>query len=144
MKPKPSALRATALGRLTEVPKTSACSFGKDGLLNVAMSSGLVGVVLTLWWVFLNPLWDFNKCQNSDNDPRLALLFLQVWLFMLLYANLESPFFVGRGQIWFTLLAAVFGLRLHARMQQVVVPSFREYRTADKWSAAPQMNAAFQ
>ena len=122
----------------------NAAGHAHNGLLNVAMSSGLVGVVLTLWWVFLNPLWDFNKCQNSDNDPRLALLFLRIWLFMLLYANLESPFFVGRGQVWFTLLAAVFGLRLHARMQQVVVPSFREYQTADKWSAAPQMNAAFQ
>ncbi|PRD42778.1 hypothetical protein C5748_15320 [Phyllobacterium phragmitis] len=90
-----------------------------NGLLNVAMSSGLIGVILTLWWVYLNPLRDFNKSQKTDNDPYLALLYLRIWLFMMLYANLESPFFVGRGPIWFALLGAMLGLSLHARTRQV-------------------------
>lgn len=91
-----------------------------NGLLNVAMSSGVVGAVLTVWWLMVNPLVDFHKSQRSGNDPALGLLFLRIWLFMMFYANLESPFYVGRSQIWFSLLGAVFGLRLHARLKQIV------------------------
>ncbi|RCS22911.1 O-antigen ligase family protein [Phyllobacterium salinisoli] len=94
-----------------------------NGYLNVAMSSGLIGVFLTIWLIVINPLRDFNRSQKTDNDPFLGLLFLRIWLFMLLYANLESPFFVGRGQVWFSLLGAMFGLRLHARMQQLAAPA---------------------
>lgn len=91
-----------------------------NGLLNVAMSSGIVGVLLTVWWLMVNPLVDFHKSQRSGNDPALGLLFLRIWLFMMFYANLESPFYVGRAQVWFSLLGAVLGLRLHARLKQVV------------------------
>ncbi|MBD0414755.1 O-antigen ligase family protein [Oryzicola mucosus] len=97
-----------------------------NGLINVALSSGLVGAGLTIWWLVLNPLRDFHKSQQSGNDPQLGLLFLRIWLFMMLYANLESPFYVGRGQVWFSLLGAVFGLRLHARLKQVAAPSLQK------------------
>ncbi|KXF78557.1 hypothetical protein ATN84_01830 [Paramesorhizobium deserti] len=112
-----------------------------NGLLNVAMSSGLIGVFLTLWWVYLNPVLDFNKSQKTGNDPHLALLYLRIWMFMMLYANLESPFFVGRGQVWFTLLGAMLGLRLHARTHQVVEQTALRHGAVDKRPVRPYRNA---
>jgi len=96
----------------------AAAGHAHNGFLNLAMTTGIIGMLLTVWWLVLNPLRDFNRSQKTANDPDLALLYLRIWLFMLLYAHLESPFFVGRGNVWFSLLGAVLGLRLHARLKQ--------------------------
>lgn len=85
-----------------------------NGFLNLAVTTGLIGVATLVWFLVWCPLRDFHRGQMSGNSPRLGLMYLQVWIFMMLYANLESPFFVTRGPIWFALLTAIIGLRLHA------------------------------
>src|SRR5690606_41045039 len=82
--------------------------------IDLAVTTGLIGVATLVWFLVWCPLRDFHRGEMSGNSPRLGLMYLQVWIFMMLYANLESPFFVTRGPIWFALLTAIIGLRLHA------------------------------
>lgn len=89
-----------------------------DGYLNVALTMGVPGTVLTCVWLLWQPLKDFHASQATGNDAALGLMHLRAWIFLMLYACLESPFFAARGPIWFSLLVAVFGLRLHARAAQ--------------------------
>lgn len=86
-----------------------------NGYLNLVMTTGLIGVALFILWMVFCPLIDYHRSQKTGNDPALSLMYLRIWVFMMLYANLESPFFAPRGQVWFSLLAAVLALRLHAR-----------------------------
>ncbi len=88
-----------------------------NGYINLALSSGVIGVILFAIWMLFSPLLDYNRSQKNGNDPALATMYLRIWVFMMLYANLESPFFAPRGQVWFSLLAAVLALRLHARVK---------------------------
>ncbi|RBO92155.1 O-antigen ligase family protein [Pseudochrobactrum asaccharolyticum] len=88
-----------------------------NGYINLALSSGAIGVILFAIWMLFSPLLDYNRSQKNGNDPALATMYLRIWVFMMLYANLESPFFAPRGQVWFSLLAAVLALRLHARVK---------------------------
>lgn len=95
----------------------AAAGHAHNGYINLMMSSGLIGVGLFMLWMLFCPLIDYHKSQKSGNDPDFALMCLRIWVFMMLYANLESPFFASRGQVWFSLLAAVIALRLQARVQ---------------------------
>lgn len=89
-----------------------------NAYLNILLTSGIIGVFLMAIWIIWCPLTDYHRSQRTGNDPYLGLMYLRIWLFMLLYANLEAPFFVPRGQAWFTLLVAILGLRLHAYTRQ--------------------------
>lgn len=86
-----------------------------NGYLNLVLTTGLIGTGLFMIWMLVCPLLDYHRSQKTGNDPALALMYLRIWVFMMLYANLESPFFAPRGQVWFSLLAAVLAMRLHAR-----------------------------
>ena len=86
-----------------------------NGYLNLVLTTGLIGTGLFMIWMLFCPLLDYHRSQKTGNDPALALMYLRIWVFMMLYANLESPFFAPRGQVWFSLLAAVLALRLHTR-----------------------------
>lgn len=88
-----------------------------NGYLNLIMTTGMIGTGLFMVWMLFCPLLDYHRSQKTGNDPALALMYLRIWVFMMLYANLESPFFTPRGQVWFSLLAAVLALRLHARVK---------------------------
>ncbi len=88
-----------------------------NGYINLMMTTGLIGVALFAVWMLFCPILDYHRAQKTSNDPALAIMYLRIWVFMMLYANLESPFFAPRGQVWFSLLAAVFALRLHARVK---------------------------
>lgn len=88
-----------------------------NGYINLLLTTGIIGVTLFAVWMLFCPLLDYNRSQKNGNDPALATMYLRIWVFMMLYANLESPFFAPRGQVWFSLLAAVMALRLHARVK---------------------------
>ncbi|PQA73098.1 O-antigen ligase family protein [Brucella oryzae] len=85
-----------------------------NAYLNIAITTGSIGLALLIWWIGVRPLLDFHRAQQSGNSLSLALMYLQIWLFIMFYANLETPFFVARGPVWFSLLTAVIGMRLHA------------------------------
>lgn len=104
-----------------------------NGALNIALATGIPGMLLVLYWILWEPLRDYHLAQASGNDPGLGLMYLRVWIFALLYSCLESPFFVSRGPIWFSILGAIFGLRYHAHAALAQGSEAVEPRT---WSPA--------
>lgn len=103
---------ATASNQLGDwaVKATSA----HNAYLELMVWAGFPGLLLTLWWVVIQPARDLTRAQATNADPDLTTFFTQVWVYALLSGALESIFFVGGGPIWVTLLMCMFGLRYQA------------------------------
>ena len=84
------------------------------GLLNIAVMTGIVGLVLSLLWIFVQPLADHIRTRPDRSDPALTELFLQIWLFGLCLSGFESVPFSGGDCVWFVMLLAIIGLRYQA------------------------------
>ena len=80
-------------------------------LVDVAMSMGVPGVVLTLWAFVAQPLADIRRAARLGADPAVLTLLTQIWLFGLYISSFESFLFNRSDPIWFTFLFAIFGLR---------------------------------
>jgi len=82
-----------------------------NGYLNLAVTTGLVGLALTLWWVLARPFADYWRGRGLGPDRALTTLFLQIWLFTLCLGSFESVFFAGGSALWSLMVMAVVGLR---------------------------------
>jgi len=82
-----------------------------NGFLNVAVMTGVVGLAISMLWVFLQPLRDLIRTPAERADPALTMLFLQIWLFGLCLSGFESDLFSGGSMVWFMMVAAIIGLR---------------------------------
>jgi O-antigen ligase len=82
-----------------------------NALLNLAVTTGLVGAALATVWIFAQPMRDLIRVERSDGDRATAMLFLQIWLFGLCLSGFESVFFSGGSDLWFMMLVAILGLR---------------------------------
>lgn len=97
---------------------------GHNSYLDVALSTGVPGLVLFLLWVLIQPLQDFHNGLAGGQDRRLLMLFLRAWLFGILYGCLESSLLFGKDPMWFMFLLAIFGMRLLAvPYLKIAVPS---------------------
>jgi O-antigen ligase len=85
-----------------------------NGYLNLAVTSGLVGLALSLCWIVIQPFADLRRIRGGSTDKALTMLFLQIWLFGLCLAGFESVFFVGGSAMWFLTIASIVGLRFQA------------------------------
>lgn len=94
-----------------------------NAYLEAIINAGLPGLVLVLVWLVLRPIGDMARAEQTHNDRALTRLFVQVWLYGIFAASLESSFFANAGPIWFTILVAVFGLRYQGRAQVVRQPA---------------------
>jgi O-antigen ligase len=95
-----------------------------NAYVEMLLAAGLPGLILTIVWLVAIPLRDFSQAQLSGNSPELTRLFARIWLYGVLTGCLESVFFYqGGGVLWFSLLVAVFGLRLQARSQLAEAPA---------------------
>lgn len=86
-----------------------------NSFLETLMNGGIPALILMTVWLLILPLRDASEALATQNDPNLTRLFLRIWIFSILLAGLENLFFVNTGPLWFTMLVAVFGLRLQAR-----------------------------
>lgn len=86
-----------------------------NSFLETLLNGGFPALFLILAWLFILPLRDAGRALASENDVALTRLFLRLWIFSILLACLENIFFTNSGPLWFTMLIAVFGLRLQAR-----------------------------
>ncbi len=93
---------------------------GHNAYLDLILTTGLPGLVLALVWLLLLPLRDFSRMTEEQQHTPLTRLFVRVWLFALYNAGLESVFFEGRNVVWFTLVAALWGLRMQSRAKLAV------------------------
>lgn len=85
-----------------------------NSFLETLLNGGFPALILMIIWLLFLPLRDAGEALATQNDPALTRLFLRIWIFSILLAGLENLFFVNSGPLWFTMLIAVFGLRLQA------------------------------
>ena len=82
-----------------------------NGYLNLAVTTGLVGLGLSLWWIVAQPFADYWRGRFQASDRSLVTLLLQIWFFSLCLGCYESAFFVGGSGQWFLTMSAIVGLR---------------------------------
>jgi O-antigen ligase len=82
-----------------------------NGYLNLAVTSGLVGLTLSMWWLIGQGFTDYRRALVRGADRALATLFLQIWLFALCLGCFESVFFSGGDCLWFLTVASIVGFR---------------------------------
>ncbi|WP_199085345.1 O-antigen ligase [Bosea sp. ASV33] len=92
---------------------------GHNAYLDMAITTGLPGLVLTLVLVVWLPLRAINRAEATANDPALTRLFVRIWLYGILAACVESLFFQSGSLIWFMLVVAIFGLHLQASAHEI-------------------------
>jgi O-antigen ligase len=85
-----------------------------NAYLNLAVMTGIVGLVLAMLWIFVQPLVDHARTEPSRNDHALTTLFLQIWLFGLCVSSFESTLFDGGNSLWFMMVVAIIGIRYQA------------------------------
>jgi O-antigen ligase len=85
-----------------------------NAYLNLAVTTGLVGLALTLWWVIAQPFADYWRARPLRPDRALTTLFLQIWVFTLCLGSFESVFFAGGSALWSLMVTAIVGLRFQA------------------------------
>lgn len=85
-----------------------------NSFLNLAVTTGLVGLALSLWWIVVQPFIDLRRGLARGADPALTTLFLQIWLLGLCLSGFESEFFRGGSGLWFLMVVAIIGFRFLA------------------------------
>jgi O-antigen ligase len=108
-------LESTKYGVEDSEQWAGSASNGHNGFLDTALNLGLIGLVLTIFVLVVAPLVNDVRARRSGADPALMTLFFQLWLFGIYLSCMESFLFSRADPIWFTLLVAIFGLRLGAR-----------------------------
>lgn len=80
-----------------------------NGLLNLAVMTGIGGAAIAAVWLLLQPTFDYMRSPLPTHP--MTTLFLQIWLFVLCQSGLESTLFAGGNGMWFMALVSLFGLR---------------------------------
>ncbi len=85
-----------------------------NAFLNLAVMTGVVGLILAMLWIFVQPLADHVRTDRGRSDHALTTLFLQIWLLGLGLSGFESTLFDGGNAVWFMMVVAIIGLRFQA------------------------------
>ena len=85
-------------------------SHAHNGYLDMALTVGMPGVVLTTLWLFVLPMVDFFRAPADAESAPLKMLFLRICLFAA-YQSCFETMFTEVGPLWLVLFVAVFGLR---------------------------------
>jgi O-antigen ligase len=96
---------------------------GHNAYLDMAITTGLPGLVLTLVMLVWLPLRDIARAEATANDPALTRFFVRIWLYGILVACVESLFFQSGSLIWFMLVVAIFGLHLQGNAHEIREPA---------------------
>jgi O-antigen ligase len=89
----------------------SVADHAHNAILNLAVTTGVPGVLLALVWTVVLPCRDLARCLRSGADVATTNLFLRIWAFALANCAFESILFARGDPMWFTMLIAMFGLR---------------------------------
>jgi O-antigen ligase len=90
-----------------------------NGYLDAIISMGLPGLFLTLAVLVIKPARDIRRGLALNDEPALALLFMQIWIFSLYLNCFESFFFDRANASWIALLFALFGAHYLAEFRVV-------------------------
>lgn len=86
-----------------------------NSYLDLLLTAGIPGTLLLMVFLIALPLRYIGQAERNGAARRLTELFTRVWIFGLLAGCLESILFDTIGVVWFSVLMAIFGLRLQAR-----------------------------
>lgn len=84
-----------------------------NGYLDVAVSTGIPGLVLLLLAIVVFPLRDISGAFREPANRDLARFYLRCWVFVLFLSGVES-LLMPLNPIWYVMLQSVFGLQLLA------------------------------
>jgi len=91
-----------------------AAANGHNSYLDIALMTGIPGLVMTLIWVLILPLRNIARLGPEAEHSPLTRLFIRIWLYTIFNAGLESLFFEGGNLLWFTFLVALYGFLLQS------------------------------
>jgi O-antigen ligase len=85
-----------------------------NGFLNIAVTTGLVGLMLALGWLLVRPFIDHLRTSPGAVEPALNLMFIQIWLFGIYLCGFESELFRSGSALWFMMAVSIMALRVQA------------------------------
>lgn len=91
-----------------------AAANGHNSYLDIALTTGIPGLLLTLIWLVVLPLRNISRIVPDREHAHLTRLFIRIWLYTIFHAGLESLFFEGGSLLWFTFMFALYGLHLQS------------------------------
>lgn len=89
---------------------------GHNGYLDIALIMGLPAMLLLIWLSLIAPIIDYLRVPNLKENVLLSDFFFMIVAFTTMNAALESFMFRRVDPVWLTLVIALFGLRLVARL----------------------------
>ncbi len=89
---------------------------GHNSWLDAMIFFGIPGALVVGLALVVSPIVDYLRIPPTGNAGRLASLFMGIWIFTALGANLESFFFRRADPFWFCMLIAIIGLRITAHI----------------------------
>lgn len=92
---------------------------GHNSYLDIALTTGLPGLFLTLVLLVILPLFYISRMSRERRHSGLSRLFVRIWLYTLFAGCLESMFFEGASFLWFMVMVSIYGLRLQCRAELV-------------------------
>jgi len=91
---------------------------GHNSWLDAMIAFGIPGAALIFIVLLVIPVRDYLRIPQYGNAGRIAGLFIGLWVFSVLAANLESFFFRRADPVWFLMLMSIVGLRITAHMSR--------------------------
>jgi len=88
-----------------------------NGYLDTVLAMGLPGLAIAVAALIAQPARDVRRVCARGDEPAVALLFLQIWMFSLYLNSLESFLFDRANPSWVALLFAIFGIRFLAEFR---------------------------
>jgi O-antigen ligase len=98
----------------------NAATDAHNAYLNLALTIGLPGLLLTTLWIVVLPIVDFYRLPTDAQSAPLQLLFLRVCLYGIYSSCFESSIFQQVGEVWFFFMVSAFGLRYASLMRTTV------------------------
>lgn len=89
---------------------------GHNGYLDFALLAGIPMMCVLVWITVFAPVIDYLQTPRKKENVLLADLMFMIVAFTVMNAALESFFFRRADPVWLTLVIALFGLRLAARL----------------------------
>ena len=89
----------------------NAATDAHNAYLNLAVTIGIPGMLLVVFWVVVLPIADFCRRLPDPRTAPLQMLFLRVCLYGLYASCFESSILQQAGEVWFFYMTSAFGLR---------------------------------
>jgi O-antigen ligase len=93
----------------------NAATDAHNAYLNLAVTIGIPGMLLVVFWVVVLPIADFCRSAPDPQTAPLRMLFLRVCLYGVYASCFESSILQQAGEVWFFYMTSAFGLRYLSR-----------------------------